>query len=70
MLESGVTGDRNNLIDLQKMFWEIKCKIVQSSGVDLKHDGAAAFDTARTDAPFAIMCCIHFSLTAQCQPTD
>ena len=31
---------------------EIECKIVQSSGADLKYDGAAAADTARTDGPY------------------
>ena len=52
ILEFEVTGDRNNLIDLQKIFLEIKCKIIQSSGADLKNDGAATADTARTDAPY------------------
>ena len=51
MLEFEVTGDRNNFIDLQKIFLEVKCKIVQSSGADLKYDGAANADTAKTDAP-------------------
>ena len=71
MLEFEVTGDRNNFIDLHKIFLEVKCKIVQSSGADLKYDGEATADTAKTDAPYfvAIMCYIHFSLTAQCQPT-
>ena len=52
MLEFEVTGDRNNSIDLQKNFLEIKCKIVQSLGADLKYDGRATADTARTDAPY------------------
>ena len=52
ILEFEVTGDRNNFIDLQKKFLEVKCKIVQSSGADLKYDGAATADTAKTDAPY------------------
>ena len=52
MLEFEVTGDRNNFIDLQKIFLEIKCKTVQSSGADLTYDGAATTDTARTYAPY------------------
>ena len=71
MLEFEVTGDRNNFIDLQQIFLKLKFKNVQSSEGNLKYDGTAAADVTKTDAPyFAIMCCIHCSLTAQCQPTD
>ena len=52
MLEFEVSGDRNNFIDLQKIFLEIKCKIVQSSGADLTHDAGAPTDKAKTDAPY------------------
>ena len=53
MLEFEVAGDRNNFIDLQKIFFfEIKCKIVQSSDADLKYDNNAAADVTKTDAPF------------------
>ena len=52
MLEFEVTGDQNNFIDIQKIFLEVKCKIVRSSGADLKYDGAATADTAKTDAPY------------------
>ena len=51
MLEFEVAGDRNNFIDLQKVFLEIKCKIVQSSDADLKYDNTAAADVTKTDAP-------------------
>ena len=51
MLEFEVSGDRNNFIDLQKFFPEIKCKIVQSYGADLKYDAGAPADKAKTDAP-------------------
>ena len=52
MLEFEVSGDRNNFIDLQKIFLEIKCKSVQSSGADLKYDAGAPTDNAKTDAPY------------------
>ena len=65
MLEFEVTGDRNNFIDLQKIFLEIKCKIVQSSGADLKYDDAATADTARTDAPYFCSNVLH-SLFSDC----
>ena len=35
MLEFEVAGDRNNFFDLQKIFLEIKSKIVQASEADL-----------------------------------
>ena len=65
MLEFEVTGDRNNFIDLQKNFLEVKCKIVQSSGADLKYDGAATADTAKTDAPYFCNNVLH-SLFSDC----
>ena len=52
MLEFEVAGDRNNFIDLQKIFLEVKCKIVQSSEADLRYDAGAATDVAKTDAPY------------------
>ena len=44
---------------------EFKCKIVQSSGADLKYDEAAAADTARTDAPYFCNNVLH-SLFSDC----
>ena len=52
MLEFEVVGDRNNFIDLQKIFLEVKCKKVQSSEENLKYDGTAAADVTKTDAPY------------------
>ena len=52
MLEFEVAGDRNNFIDLQKIFLEIKCKIVQASEADLRYDAGAAADATKTDAPY------------------
>ena len=71
MLEFEVAGDRNNFIDLQKIFLEIKCKIVQASEADLKYDAGVAADVTKTDAPFfVIMFYIHSFLTVQYLPTD
>ena len=44
---------------------EVKCKIVQSSGADLKYDGAATADTAKTDAPYFCNNVLH-SLFSDC----
>ena len=52
MLEFEVAGDRNNFIDLQKIFLEIKCKIVQASEADLGYDVRAAADVTNIDAPY------------------
>ena len=65
MLEFEVTGDRNNFIDLQKIFLEIKCKIVQASEADLKYDAEAAADVTKTDAPYFCNNVLH-SLFSDC----
>ena len=52
MLDFVVAGDRNNIIDLQKIFLEIKSKIVQAAEADLKYDAAAAEDVTKTDVPY------------------
>ena len=52
MLDFEVAGDRNKFIDLQNIFLEIKCKIVQGSEADLKYDNGAAADVTKTDAPY------------------
>ena len=65
MLEFEVTGDRNNFIDLQKIFPEIQCKIVQSSDADLKYDNTAAADVNKTDAPYFCNHVLH-SIFSDC----
>ena len=65
MLEFEVSGDRKNFIDLQKTFFEIKCKIVQSSGADLKHDAGAPTEIAKTDALYFCNNVLH-SLFSDC----
>ena len=52
MVEFEVMGGRNNFIDLQKNFLEVKCKIAQPSGAELKYDAGAAADITKTDAPY------------------
>ena len=65
MLEFEVAGDRNNFIDLQKIFLEINCKIVQASEADLKYDARAAADVTKTDAPYFCNNVLH-SLFSDC----
>ena len=65
MLELEIYGDRNNFIDLQKIFLEIKCKIVQSSGGGLKHDAGAPTEKAKTDALYFCNNVLH-SLFSDC----
>ena len=52
MLEFEVAGDRNNFIDLEKIFLEVKFKIVHSSEADLKNDASAAVDITKTSSPY------------------
>ena len=52
MTEFEVAADRNNFIDLQKIFLEIKCKKVQDSETDLKYDAGSAADVTKTDTPY------------------
>ena len=47
MLEFEVLGERNNFIDLQKLFLEIKCKISRNNDGDLR----TGTDATNTDAP-------------------
>ena len=48
MLEFEVLGDRNNFIDLQKLFLEINCKISRNNDSDLR----TGTDATNTDAPY------------------
>ena len=65
MLEFEVAGDRNNFIDLQKIFLEIKCKIVQAPEADLRYYAGAAADVTKTDAPYFCNNVLH-SLFSDC----
>ena len=41
-LEFEVIGDRNNFIDLQKIYLEVKCKVTKPNGANLDYDGTDA----------------------------
>ena len=51
MLEFEITGDRNNLVDLQKIYLEIRCKVTQTKGADLRYDNT---DPAVSDSQFLV----------------
>ena len=59
LLEFEVAGDRNNFIDLHKIILEVKCKILQSSGANLKYDGTAAAYVTKNDAPYFCNNALH-----------
>ena len=40
MLEFEIAGDRNNFVDLQKIYLEIRFKVTQSKGADLIFDNS------------------------------
>ena len=61
-LEFEVVGDRNNFIDLQKIYLEIKCRILQTDGTDLRY---TAGDANASDLPFFANN-ILYSLFADC----
>ena len=64
-LEFEVVGDRNNFLDLQKIYLEIKCKIIQSDGNDLRYD---ATDATLRDSPIFVNNTLH-SLFSECTVT-
>ena len=51
MLEFEITGDRNNFVDLQKIYLEIRCKVTQTNGADLRYDNT---DPTVSDSPFLV----------------
>ena len=57
-----MVGDRNNFIDLQKLFWEVKCRIQNSDGTDLRY--TAGDKTATNAGSFAKN--FLYSLFADC----
>ena len=61
-LEFEIIGDRNNFIDLQKIYLEIKCKIKNTDGTDLKFD---ATDDANSDLAYLANNALH-SMFADC----
>ena len=61
MLEFKVLGDRNNFIDLQKLFLQIKCQISRNNDGDLRR----GTDATNTDAPYFSNNALH-SLISEC----
>ena len=61
-LEFEVVGDRNNFIDLTKIYLEVKCRIQNVDGTDLRYDEG---DPANTDSAFFVSNVLH-SLFADC----
>ena len=51
MLEFEITGDRNTFVDLQKIYLEIRGKVTQSNGADLRYDNT---DPTVSDSPFLV----------------
>ena len=51
MLEFEITGDRNNFVDLLKIYLEIRCKVTQSNGADLRYDNT---DPTVSDSSFLV----------------
>ena len=64
-LEFEVVGDRNSFLDLQKFFLEIKCKVTQTDGTDLRYDATSA---ANSDNPIFVNNTLH-SLFSECTVT-
>ena len=62
MLEFEITGDRNNSVDLQKNYLEIRCKVTQPNGADLRYDNT---DPTVSDSPFLVNNSL-FSLFSDC----
>ena len=61
-LEFEVVGDRKNFIDLQKIYLEVKCRIQNADGTDLRY---TAGDATATDAAYFVNNVLH-SLFADC----
>ena len=61
-LEFEVVGDRYNFIDLQKIYLEVKCRIPNADGTDLRYTTG---DATATDAAYFVNNVFH-SLFADC----
>ena len=61
-LEFQVIGDRKNFIDLQKIYLEIKCRVLQTDGTDLRYTQG---DANASDLPYFANNILH-SLFADC----
>ena len=64
-LEFEVVRDRNNFLDLQKLFLEMKFKIIRNDGNNLRYDAA---DATMTDSTIFVNNTLH-SLFSECTVT-
>ena len=51
MVEFVINGDRNNFVDLRKIYLEIRCKVTQPKGADLRYD---KIDPSVSDSPLLV----------------
>ena len=51
MLKFEITGDRKIFVELQKIYLEIRCKVTQSNGADLRYDNT---DPTVSDSQFLV----------------
>ena len=51
IFECEITGDRNNFVDLQKIYLEIRYEVTQSNGADLRYDKT---DPTASDSQFLV----------------
>ena len=56
LLEFEVVSDRNNFIDLQKNYLEVKCRIQNADGTDLRYTAGGA---TATDAAYFVNNVLH-----------
>ena len=61
-MEFEVVGDRNNFIDLQKIYLEIKCRVLQTVGTDWRYTHGDAY---ASDHPYFANNILHW-LLADC----
>ena len=51
MLEFEITGERNNFVDLRKIFLKTRCKVTQVNGAELRYDNT---DASVSNSPFLV----------------
>ena len=62
MLKFEITGDRNNFVDLQKIYSKIRCKVTQSNRADLRYENT---DPTKSDSPLLVNNSLY-SLLSDC----
>ena len=62
MLELKIIFDRNNFVELQKIYLQIRCKVTQANRADLRYDNT---DPTLSDSQFLVIICLY-SLYSDC----